>query len=298
MDVDEFDTSDLDFSGFTAEAEPQGQEETPVQEAPAQETGNPAWNEYLENIPAGMHSLVTPAFQAWDRKVQERFQEIGQQWEPFKKFRDQNIDPEYLERAHSVAQQLQNDPVGVYASLHQFFQQSPQYQQQLIERGLAPAPVQEAADKQQEGLEVQDPSDEVAALRQELEQFKQQQFEALQQQQLHEEYQQTYNETLNTIKADFATIEQRTGTLPESVKAEIIKEAQFLGQQTGKPVSVIEAASNVFRFMQQARSGVKSAPRPVGSGSVPQSPSFDPVTADADSRLEYVKGLVARMQDD
>lgn len=294
----DFDIDNVDFSDFTSS---QGQEEQSapaVQEEPT--GGNPAWNPYLEKVPAGMHSLVKPAFEAWDQDVQRRFQEINEQWGPYKKFRDEKVDPEYLDRARSFADKLQNDPVSVYQTLHQFFQQDQRYQAQLVQLGLMPDPNANAQQKpgNDDGeLDADDPFAKIKELEEKLNNFQRSQFEALEQQQFEQQYNETYQNTVNEIETDFQAIETKTGPLPQMVKAEIVKQAKMMGLERGDYVSVIEAAPHVFAFMKQARAGMKSAPRPVGSGSVPQSQSFDPATADDNTRMSVIKDIVKRYQE-
>lgn len=300
----DFNLEEIDFSAFQDDSQgpATSTDAAPVQDAVTPEnSGNPAWNEYLEKIPAGMHTLVKPAFEAWDQNVQRRFQEINQQWEPYKRFRDEQVDPEFLMQARSFAEKLQQDPVSVYASLHQFFQQSPQHMQQLVQMGLIPDPNAQAPQpKQQEDGEVEadDPFDKIRSLEKKLEDFQRQQLEALENQQLEQQFNETYENTVQAIDQDFSKIEQKLGlALPGTVKAEMVKHAQYLGQKEQRYVSVIEAAPHVLDFMRKARAGVKSAPRPVGSGSIPQSPTFDPVNATTEDRIAYARSIAEQNRD-
>lgn len=291
MDDDLNVPDDIDFSGFEAQGDSVQAEETSTVEAEAdsQTPGvNPAWNEYLKDVPESLRPLVTPAFESWDKGVQEQFVRLKSQFEPFKRFQEREIDPEYLDRAYDVAQRLQNDPVAIYQSLHQYFQQSPQHLQQLQQLGLLPTPPEEKA-APNGNLEPEDP---IAALQQEIEQLKYERLQELQEAQVAQEFNQEYERTVTAIETDFNAIEAKTGNLPANVKAEIIKQAQVMGQQQQRYVSVVEAAPHVFRFIQQARAGMKSAPRPVGSGSVPQSSSFDPTTASDDERAARIAQIV------
>lgn len=298
MDDLEFNADDLDFSAFEAPTEAVTQDQT--EQVTPEEVGtgiNPAWNPYLKDVPEGLHDMVTPAFKAWDEGVQKRFQEINDQWAPFQRFRDAKIEPDYIERSIGLAQQLQQDPVGVYQALNQFFQQSPQHLQRAIELGLIPNPNAAQAPEASSGeLSPEDPMEKIAKLEQQLQDFQKQQLETFQRQQEEVKFNETYQATVNQIEQDFSQIEQTLKReLPGPVKAEIIKHAQFMGQQQGRFVSVIEAAPHVFQFMQQARAGIRKAPNPVGSGTIPQPPNVDPATASKEDRINMADAIFDRI---
>lgn len=71
---------------------------------------NPAWNELLGAVPQGLHNLMIPHLQKWDQGVQQRFAQVHSQYEPYKRFLDQKLDPGILDQSYQVYQALERDP--------------------------------------------------------------------------------------------------------------------------------------------------------------------------------------------
>lgn len=87
-------------------------------------SGNPAWAPFLEVLPTSLHPTVTPVLQEWDRGVQQRFQEIHSEYEPYKpyqQFIDNEVDPEAIEVAMGIFAQLDENPRAIYDALVQTF---------------------------------------------------------------------------------------------------------------------------------------------------------------------------------
>lgn len=83
---------------------------------------NPAWKSILDVLPESLHPVVMPVLKEWDQGVQQRFQEIHNQYtelEPYKAFVKNNIDPAYVEQAVILADQLQRDPKNVVNNMIQ-----------------------------------------------------------------------------------------------------------------------------------------------------------------------------------
>ncbi len=79
--------------------------------------GHPAWKEILDQLPDEFHPLITPKLEAWDSGVQTRFQNLQQQYEPFKPFVEQEVDPEFIEQSLQLAAAIEQDPERVYKAL-------------------------------------------------------------------------------------------------------------------------------------------------------------------------------------
>jgi hypothetical protein len=79
--------------------------------------GHPAWKEILDQLPEEFHPLVTPKLEAWDSGVQTRFQNLQSQYEPYKTFIEQEVDPDYLVQAAQLAAAIEQDPERVYKAL-------------------------------------------------------------------------------------------------------------------------------------------------------------------------------------
>jgi hypothetical protein len=292
---DEF--ASLDLSGF---------EPNETVEGTAPDTGqgnndgsNPLYADLLKEIPSAFHPLVTKQLSEWDRQAQERFQQRAQQeeqaWSGFKQFRDQKVDPAYLASAYGLAQALQQDPVGIYANLHQRLTSDPNFRQALQERGLLQQAVQEAQQQQSpDAFAEDDVAKQVEALKQQIQQRDEQLVQFFQQKEHEEREQQYFEEETQRIDNDFASLEQKIGRpLPREVKAQIAQTAAMLGQTAGRYVSVIEAAPQVFRLIQAAQAGQRIPPSfiPTSGGALPQPQQKDPGEMTFDERVAYLTQL-------
>lgn len=289
------DDDDFDFSGFESTGtEDSGETATVESTEEAAPTVNPAWNEYLEKIPESLRPMVTPAFQAWDQGVSQRFSELNQKWEPYREFQEQQIGRDALQQAYTLAQQVQQDPVGIYTRLHEILSQDPRYAQQLIQAGLIPDP-NKAAEVTEE-TPSRDPLAEIDRLQQQLRERDEEMLNSLRQQEEQQRFNEVYEKTQNDIAEGFTRIETAIGKpIPNPVRAEIIKHAQYMGGQSGKYVSVEEAAPYVFQFMQQARAGAKGAPRTIGGGGAAAPLQIDPATATPEQRVALAQEIARRL---
>jgi hypothetical protein len=83
---------------------------------------NPAWKPFLDVLPESLHNLVIPVLKQWDQGVQQKFQDIRNEYselEGFKKFVENNIDPEYVEQAVILADQLQREPAKIVGQINE-----------------------------------------------------------------------------------------------------------------------------------------------------------------------------------
>lgn len=99
-------------SAFSFMQDQQGQ-----QQAQPENTGNPAWKPFLDVLPTSLHPTVTPVLQQWDKGVQDRFTQVQQQYEPWKPFIDQGIDPSTIQGLLNL---LENDPKSLWENLGQY----------------------------------------------------------------------------------------------------------------------------------------------------------------------------------
>lgn len=110
----------------------QGQDSTvvdpvaPVQNEPSI---NPAWNPLLEQLPSSLHGIVTPHLTEWDKGVQQMVQKVHSEYEPWKQFKDNNLDPNNLYQSWQAIQNLEADPQGFVQAVIQH------YGLQLAEQG-------------------------------------------------------------------------------------------------------------------------------------------------------------------
>lgn len=82
--------------------------------------GNPAWNDFLSVIPQDLHEKVTPVLQQWDTKVQNGYQKVHQEYEPWKAI-IKGSDPETTQYALQMLSALENDPKSVYKAIGDFY---------------------------------------------------------------------------------------------------------------------------------------------------------------------------------
>lgn len=84
---------------------------------------NPAWNPVLNEIPSEFHNKIAPHLSEWDQNyhagLEKARNEVQSQFEPYKQFLDEGVDPEELMRARSIYQAIENDPQGVIEALQQ-----------------------------------------------------------------------------------------------------------------------------------------------------------------------------------
>src|SRR6266496_4647872 len=91
----------------------------------APETGgsdsiNPAWNDLLEVVPSQLHSLVTPYLQKWDKNYQEGINKVHSQYEPYKSYIDNEIQPGQIDYALQLMQAIESRPAEVIKALQEW----------------------------------------------------------------------------------------------------------------------------------------------------------------------------------
>ena len=85
--------------------------------AAGENSGNPAWNDFLEYVPEDKREAVTPLLQQWDRGVQEKIQKVHQEQEPWKPIVQSGVDPETVQFGIELLSTLQTDPRKVFDAL-------------------------------------------------------------------------------------------------------------------------------------------------------------------------------------
>lgn len=94
---------------------------------------NPAWNEFLEVVPQELHSQVTPLLEKWDKGVQERFNKVQSEYEPWKEFKTAGVEPDQARWAINLLNQLNENPQMVYNAIGEFYKfKSPTTQQGVV----------------------------------------------------------------------------------------------------------------------------------------------------------------------
>lgn len=102
-----------------------------------QVNGHPAWDEILNVVPDEFHEMLKPTLKKWDDGVQEKFQQIHQQYDPYKPLVENNIPLDEVQQALYLAHQLNTNPAELvqqaidHFNLEQFKQAQSQQQQNL-----------------------------------------------------------------------------------------------------------------------------------------------------------------------
>lgn len=243
---------------------------------------NPKWNGLLEKVPAPFHDEVKKYLSERDQEVNGRFQQIHDQYKPFKAFQDQQIAPDMLMQSYGMMQAFQQNPV-------QFFEQ---VKGLLMSRGLLEEQAQQVAEEVTgqagEGNEDDPYLSQIQSLRETIEQRDNALFEAFQQQEKEQFEQQAFQEESQRIESDMQAVEQRVGKMSEPLKAQIVEKAMIMGQQTGRYVSIPEAATEVFKFIHAARGNARPAPNTIPTNGSPGiTPQKDPSEMNQQERLAY-----------
>ncbi len=106
-------------------------------------SGHPAWQEYLKDIPESLHGVVKGAFSAWDQNVQQRIQEVHNQYEPLKAYQplaERNIPLERVGQALEFAQQVEQNPKAIVERMNEHYKLGFVPEEQVQRQALAPDP--------------------------------------------------------------------------------------------------------------------------------------------------------------
>jgi len=143
----------------TAGVEPTGAEpaavNTPADSGQAPETppsggDNPNWSTILDVLPTSLHEIVKPVLKTWDQGIDGRFQEIHQQYDPYKPFVEQKVDPNELAQAYALLQAINENPKQIWDQMAQYYGYTGEGGQGNS-GGTAPQPVPTVPPTTQEG---------------------------------------------------------------------------------------------------------------------------------------------------
>lgn len=79
--------------------------------------GNPAWQPFLEAVPQELHQKITPLLQDWDKGVNDRFQKVHSEYEPWKPIIGAAGTPENATFALNLLDAMYNNPQVIYDAL-------------------------------------------------------------------------------------------------------------------------------------------------------------------------------------
>lgn len=239
-----------------------------------QQGNNPAWNEFLQVIPQELHEKVTPLLQKWDQGVNDRFQKVHSEYEPWKDI-TKSTDPETTRWALNVLNALNENPKMVYDALGDWMKDS----------GIDAGQIQQAVQQQQQGLSTgqgqQGPEDPYK-----------QQFDGLQQQvRLMTEFLQAQQQNQESQQMDYQVAQEfdaaskKYGLSPQ--------DEQFVSglvlQNPG--ISIDQAAQQFNEFRNQVAQTHRPAPLIMGSGGGLPGQGIDPTKLDG----KGTKDLVVQM---
>ncbi len=83
--------------------------------------GNPAWSEFLEAVPQEFHEKVTPILKKWDEGVQNRFQQVHSEYEPWKPIIGTGVEPGTAQFALQMLNAVQENPEMVWRALGEHY---------------------------------------------------------------------------------------------------------------------------------------------------------------------------------
>lgn len=116
----------------------EGQGQT--QEPPAD---NPAWAEYLQEIPDAFQPKIKEAFKRWDQGVNAKFQEKAQEYQSqlqryqqFDPLIQSGLGPDHIRAAQAIINELQTNPQGLYERLGQHLGITPEQAREAVEGEL------------------------------------------------------------------------------------------------------------------------------------------------------------------
>lgn len=195
------------------------------------DSGNPAWDGVLSELPAGIAPILKPHFEKWDKN----YQDLSQKYAPFKDY-----TPEKVKEFESIYKQIDADPVAFYNRLGE----------QLKRLGLTPAEVKEAVQEAKKEESVDDNVDpEVAALKAELDAMKKQ-FGGTSEWIQKQEYEQQVRSFEAQITEELNGLRKTHGVFDET---EVFRRAAA-NEALGKGASITQAFNEMLEYENKIRS--------------------------------------------
>lgn len=255
--------------------------------------GNPAWAPILEALPESLHGIITPKLKEWDQGVTKRFQDIHNQYAPFKPFLEQKVDPQRLQVGMQVLDVLDRDPVSFYRNMEQQLRSAG-----LIEEAKAAAEAAEDAEEEQQEKETVDPR--IKKIEEQQQQFMQN----LEQARLQQEQQRAQQETDAAVDRELAELQQKYGPLDEPMQRELFLRYLALAtaaeQQGAKePPTLLDAMESLQGFVTyHSQRPRPAAPKVVPPGGGLPAPTQKPVGQLTEAeRRERAAQLVRQMME-
>lgn len=86
-----------------------------------EQQGNPAWTEVLQDIPQEFHPKLTPHLEKWDKGVQEKLNQVHSEYEPWKQFIKNGVEPDTANFALNLLNTLNDNPQMVYQAIGDYY---------------------------------------------------------------------------------------------------------------------------------------------------------------------------------
>lgn len=236
-------TSSIDNSGV-ADTE-SGDSSSPVTSYSTtedqQSQGNPAWKDFLDELPAGLHPLAKPHLEKWDRG----YQDLNNKYSEFQK-QYKDVDLNRYSSGDQVLKMLETDPVTFFNRL----------EAELVKDGkMTVREVKAAVDELKNG-QVQEPDNASNYEDPAIKDLKRQQadFQAQQEQftqYLAREAQEKETKHFNDyVTTEINSLRQQHGRFDE----ETVLKNVLHQVETGQPVSVQNAFADYSRMVDRIRS--------------------------------------------
>lgn len=263
------------------------QVEAPEGHSEQQESqANPFWGEVEKLTGPNVYKLIQPHLAKADTEARTRISDLNQKFAPWKAFADRGVQPQHVEQALGVVQQLNTSPEQVYESLRGF----------LEREGRLPSNEELAQEVvEDEANESEDPRD--AQLRQ-LQDNQAKLMEFLQGQASAQEQQRVQQEADAWADGEWKRIASANPNLTKEDFADI---AQILAAQTNQGQAPdLDAAVSYFnamrdRIRQTPRPGQLAPRLPSGpGGGTPASGQVDPKAMTKQQRIELASQMLQR----
>lgn len=245
---------------FVVEGEPEGGVSTVDQtldnlnptsvgtETPDKPEGNPAWEPLRSKLdPISFHAIQDD-LKAMDAAANQRITDVNARYEPYKAFAEQGINPQQIQQALAISQQINERPEDIYQYLGQFLQQTGRMpSQQEVQAASAAGEIGEEAEPQ-----VDPRFDQLSQQQQAIMQF-------LQEQQRVEAARQA--ET--SLDTETSQLKATHPELTDEDVKEVIRRAAFVAQQNlAQGNHKIPSLEDAYTDFNALRTRILSTPRP------------------------------------
>lgn len=255
----------------------QGQQQDAPQAQPEELKLNPAWNELLGQLPSNYHQAITPHLKKWDQNYNDGIQKVHSQYEAWKPFVENQVQPDEVNNALLVWQSMNDDPTKFIETLMDYYKYTPQGGQ-----GQNPQQPQLQTGEEDEGI----PFD--VTQHPEFQRL-QQIVETLGQANLQQYEQQVEVQMEQEVAQMFADAKQRHGEFDEAYVAQLL----MINEGMSIDDAVAAYQSHVQGIIQNYRSPGQQAPVLMGGGGgVPSSATRASGMSGKDRRALIVQTLL------